>query len=713
MKVIQVHLGLLPIPPNGWGAVEKIIWEYHQNLNKKGLECKINYLNDITYTDDTIVHVHVANLANECYKRGIPYIFTIHDHHAYLYGKDSSVFKENLKAIENSVISTCPAKYLVNYFGSKKLRYFSHAVNTQQFVFKNTTRCNNKLICVANNGYVHDQSSDRKGFIYAIQAAKDLDLNITIAGPSNNKKFFEKLESTNPELSNYNKLNKVFDLNENELIDLYNDHGMFIHASELEAGHPNLTLLEAMCCGLPVIGTFEEKKYDGMIVVERNLDEIKSAIIRVQNDYKNYQNYSLNAAKNNCYSKRVNDLIDIYDEYTERLFVKKFINVYESIHKIYKPSLSGRKFKITFHDKPKVEVENPENPDQEFIVKFIDRETKSEKYKCKLKNGWWGTCNYNYYIPFDIEIYQNNKIIETYGLDLKNKRVLIEYDANSLGDQLAWMPVCEQFRQKHDCELYVKFSLNHLFEKKYPKIKFINDKKEDFYAIYKLGWYVDANTYINTDRHRTDPRKVSLQQVASDYLGLKFVEEKPLLDFKIKKRPIEKKYITIATQSTAQSKYWNHKNGWETLINYLNSIGYEVICIDKHKLFGNGDFINTMPSNALDFTGDNPLEDRINQIYHSDFFIGLPSGLSWLAWSVGVPVVLISGFSHPYTEFKTRYRVQNFNVCTGCWNDEHFDKGNWKWCPKPNKKELFECTKSITPDLVIETVKRLIKEKNL
>ena len=65
MKIIQVNLGLLPIPPNGWGAVEKIIWDYYQLLNNKGLDCQIKYLNEIHYADDTIVHVHVANLANE------------------------------------------------------------------------------------------------------------------------------------------------------------------------------------------------------------------------------------------------------------------------------------------------------------------------------------------------------------------------------------------------------------------------------------------------------------------------------------------------------------------------------------------------------------------------------------------------------------------------------------------------------------------------
>ena len=714
MKIIQVNLGLLPIPPNGWGAIEKIIWDYYQLLNNKGLECQIKYLNEIQYADDVIVHVHVANLANECHKRGIPYIFSLHDHHAYLYGKNSVVYKENLEAIENSVISTCPAKYLVDYFGSKKLRYFSHAVNTTVFKCRNNKNPVNKLLCVANNGYANDKSYDRKGFTYAIKAAKELGYPITIAGPSNNKKFFDTLDA---ELNQYDKLTKLFDLNEEQLIDLYNDHSIFLHPSELEAGHPNLTLLEAMSCGLPIVGTFEEKSYDGMIVVERNVEQIKSAIQNIVSDYDTYKNKALQTANVNSYFNRVDQLIDLYDQYTERLFAIRHINVYENIKKNNKSIKTNAVFKYSFNDSAKIEVDNPIDTEQSFHVTFYNSDDNTIKYETDLKHNWWGSCNFTYYIPYEVHIKDNktNELVETYKFNLKNKKVLVEYESFSLGDQLAWMPIIEQFRKKHECDLYVKLPLKNIFESKYPEIKFVNHNKyvSDAFATYKLGFYVDENG-TNNDRCKSDPRKQPLQKIASDYLGLPYEPELPLIDFKVKERPLKKRYVTIATQSTCQAKYWNNKGWWEKVVEYLKSKNFEVICIDKHKVFGNGkDYVNNMPSNALDYTGDKPLEDRMNQIYHSEFFIGLPSGLSWLAWAVKKPVVLISGFSYPYTEFETPYRVQNHSVCTGCWNDSLFDKGDWKWCPKSDKREEFECTKQITPKMVIDVIDQLLIEQNI
>ena len=79
MKIINVTPGLIPIPPNGWGAVEKIIWETHLGLEKLGQNSMITYLDNVP-ADADVVHIHVANLALMARDRGIPYYFTCHDH---------------------------------------------------------------------------------------------------------------------------------------------------------------------------------------------------------------------------------------------------------------------------------------------------------------------------------------------------------------------------------------------------------------------------------------------------------------------------------------------------------------------------------------------------------------------------------------------------------------------------------------------------------
>jgi hypothetical protein len=77
-----------------------------------GHQCDIQYLDDIDNTSD-IVHIHVANLAIIAQERGIPYIFSLHDHHVVRHGKESHTYKENLKAIKGSIISFTHAEVYV------------------------------------------------------------------------------------------------------------------------------------------------------------------------------------------------------------------------------------------------------------------------------------------------------------------------------------------------------------------------------------------------------------------------------------------------------------------------------------------------------------------------------------------------------------------------------------------------------------------------
>jgi autotransporter strand-loop-strand O-heptosyltransferase len=95
---------------------------------------------------------------------------------------------------------------------------------------------------------------------------------------------------------------------------------------------------------------------------------------------------------------------------------------------------------------------------------------------------------------------------------------------------------------------------------------------------------------------------------------------------------------------------------------------------------------------------------------HADFFIGLSSGLSWLAWAAGCTVVLISGFTHPSNEFATPYRVINWHACNSCWNDPRirFDHKDFLWCPRhAGTPRQFECTRLITASQVTQVIERI------
>lgn len=702
MKVVNITPGILPIPPNGWGAVEKIIWDYHCQLLKNNVNSEIKYLDDIKYDDNMVVHVHVANLANECFKRGIPYVFTIHDHHAFLYGKGSKCFEDNLQAIENSIISLSPCKYFLDYFGSKKLRYFSHAVNTETFVNKNYND-RRGLLCVANNGYINNKESDRKGFKIAIEAAMALDMPITIAGPDNNKSFFSNLSN---DLNLYSKLNKVFNLKEEELIELYNKHKIFLHFSELEAGHPNLTLLEAMSCGLPVIGTFEEKNYNGMLVTDRSTELAIDAIKQVDQNFDFWYGQACSNASENSYSNRVFDLLEVYTEYREKIFGNNLMYFYKNTKKMQREN----RILTSYVDGPRVEILGQNK--KTYIINFIDKDKSEVVYAPEINNNMWSCCSKKYFANWKIDVYEKNgddkTLIFSEDLNLKNKKVLVVIDSKSLGDTVAYMGQIDKFKKKHGCRLDVLLPNEEMFDTlkaSYEDINFVKNDRDirNYYAVYKICYALENWENSNP----INPKIIPLQMVASSVLGLDYEEIRPNLKFS-KTKTSGKKYICIATQSTAQCKYWNNNDGWETVIKYLNSKGYDVWCIDRFPSFGSKKHkMNYIPNGAIDKTGDYSLETRMSQISNSEFFIGLGSGLSWLAWALGKPVVLISGFSKPFAEFETPYRVINESVCNGCWNDPDlkFDKNDWMWCPR-NKN--FECSSKITPEMVIEKINTLL-----
>ena len=337
--------------------------------------------------------------------------------------------------------------------------------------------------------------------------------------------------------------------------------------------------------------------------------------------------------------------------------------------------------------------------DKEYSIIFYENE--SILYKTIIKSNHWSKTLKRYFGNYKVEIYNDGKLIKSEKLDLLNKIVLININSNSLGDSLAWIPQIDKFQKLHNCIVYVKCNWKELFEINYPNLNFC-DVYGECYASYTIGYFKE---WINNAP--TDPRSTPLPKVASDILGMTYEELKPKLSIE----PVvsNNKYVCIATQSTAQCKYWNNKSGWDDVVSYLNSLGYEVWCIDKNKTFGKHPNFNEMPKGAIDKTGDFPLSERMKQISGAEFFIGLGSGLSWLAWSLNKSVILISGFSKPLAEFDNPYRVFNEKVCNGCWNDENiqFDPSDWFWCPRGKN---FECSKEISFEMVKDKIDKCLQD---
>ncbi len=318
MKVIQVISGHIPIENTGnrkWGAVELIQSEYQKHLRDQGINCEIKWLNEVEPDADTVVHIHVANLCAEAQKKGIPYIYSNHDHTSVHYGKGSWLYNQQLEAIKGSVFSICHAESVMNFFDSTdKLFYLPHGVDTGYYTPREQEYAEKKLLMVAANGMAGDYGIDRKGFRLGIEAAKKLNLPITIVGTEANAKFFE----IHSDLLQYEQLTvDASNPTEDRKLQYFHEHSVFLHPSFLEFGSPNITLLESWACGLPIVGSYDGSRHiEGLQVLKAlDVNEICSKVEYVYNNYDEIRSKMLTDRKKHDWSTIVGYLKRMYEAY--------------------------------------------------------------------------------------------------------------------------------------------------------------------------------------------------------------------------------------------------------------------------------------------------------------------------------------------------------------------------------------------------------------
>ena len=337
------------------------------------------------------------------------------------------------------------------------------------------------------------------------------------------------------------------------------------------------------------------------------------------------------------------------------------------------------------------------NTDDKFDVKFYDGDKliHSSSLGCNM----WTKLSRKYFTEWVTKVYKNGDIVYDEKLNLNNRRVYITMESKSIGDSIAWVPYLEEFRKKHNCIVIASTFWNKLFKESYKNIEFVEPGTtvNNLYAMYSVGYF------YNMDMEPELPNTLPLQKTVTNILGLEYKEIKPTIDFIPKDNTHKSKYVTIAPHSTAGLKYWNNETGWQEVVDFLIEDGYSVINVSRE-----GCDIKGVTS-IYDFS----MENIMDTIYHSEFFIGLSSGLSWVAWSLGKHVVMISNFTNSDHEFSLNCtRITNTSVCNGCWNNSNFkfDKGDWNWCPiYKGTPRQFECHKEITGEMVINSI---VKIKN-
>ena len=355
---------------------------------------------------------------------------------------------------------------------------------------------------------------------------------------------------------------------------------------------------------------------------------------------------------------------------------------------------------------PFVEIKGSKSAD--YKVQFIDNKTGTIKFTSNIKNNCWCRCSIEYFVEWKIVIYENDKLWYESIYDSTDKRIYIAFDSKALGDSLSWFPYVDEFRKKHNCKVITSTFMNDMFIGQYPDIEFVSPGSSvtNLYAMYSIGLFYNEDGTINGLKNPNNFREQTMQKICSDILGLEYKEVKP----KIKQRKVtidnDLKQVCIGAFGTAQSKFWNNPSGWQEVVNWLNDRGYIVKLLSKE----NDDYMGNKYPTGIVKHPNGPIELVMDEMKKSKAFIGIGSGLSWLSWALDVPTVLISGFSYDWAEMKDCVRIAApKGKCEGCFNRLRLDAGDWNWCPDHKGTERqFECTKTITSEMVIKELEKFL-----
>jgi glycosyltransferase involved in cell wall biosynthesis len=158
MKIALIGPGTMPIPPDNWGAIESLIWDYSESLRKKSVEVDIfntkdlrsvaNHINNNKYD---FIHLHFEDYVS-FFKSALVKPFCTTPHYGYIkehysnYGGYQHVFDGLLKSPLIFALSDEIKNLLIQSGYSGCINVLRNGACTKNFVFKPTATKN--AICL-------------------------------------------------------------------------------------------------------------------------------------------------------------------------------------------------------------------------------------------------------------------------------------------------------------------------------------------------------------------------------------------------------------------------------------------------------------------------------------------------------------------------------------------------------------------------------------
>src|ERR1700739_3963085 len=179
-------------------------------------------------------------------------------------------------------------------------------------------------------------------------------------------------------------------------------------------------------------------------------------------------------------------------------------------------------------------------------IKIYESKLGNEEIEIKTPKLW--------FMRYAIEIWEGNIIVWQHETELRNKQVLITTPHNCcIGDGIIYMSQIQRFADKHDCAITTLTTpiLCDLFKGVHPNVSVATEQewiesgeKENTYASYRLGIFIDRDGEFWTDYSPVNFKQVSLLELPARILGLHPSEVRPKVNVaQPNKRPIEEKYV--------------------------------------------------------------------------------------------------------------------------------------------------------------------------